>query len=142
VISQNDDPELECVYENLVLVCQWCNSRKLAKKIPGPDDLGYGKCIRVLKKSGRVKALNEDGEILVRELKLNHPKNLEMRCDIIKRLDIMKQCAVEEWKRLMGFPEALPDLRRKRKGSNSKPDGIRESWFEKQRSGALPETYE
>jgi hypothetical protein len=41
----------------------------------------------------------------------------------------------------MGFPESLPDLRLLRAKSNSRPEGIKESWLAKRLKGELPKVY-
>jgi len=36
LISQDEAPELECEYDNLVFACQFCNQQKLANRVPDP----------------------------------------------------------------------------------------------------------
>jgi histone H3/H4 len=46
------------------------------------------------------------------------------------------------YSQLMGFPEDLPDLARKRPpGGNSRPNGISKSWRSRRVRNELPETY-
>lgn len=143
LIPQAEAPNLECFYDNLVLTCQWCNNRKLADSVPDPVAVAYGNCLRVDDFSGEVRFLNEDGEILIRVLKLNYPAHIRTRLDTLSRLRIMARCAPEEWKRVMGFPEDLPNLRRKSPpNGNSRPEGLAESWYERRLRHELPEVYE
>jgi len=143
LIPQADAPELECDYDNLVLACQWCNNRKLADSVPDPVAVAYGNCLRVEDATGEVRALNPDGEILIRVLKLNGDAQVRTRFDTLRRLEIMARCAPDEWKRMMGFPEELPKLRQKRPpDGNTRPEGIDDSWHEKKQRGDLPEVYE
>lgn len=140
LIPQSEAPELECSYDNLVLACQWCNSRKLANRVPDPVAVAYGKCLQVDKTSAKVKPLNKDGEILERVLKLNHPNVVAMRRERIRTLEVMARCSPEDWKRLMGFPDELPNLRNlEPPDGNSRPQGIEGSWRERTRR---PEVYE
>jgi hypothetical protein len=143
LVPQTDAPDRECDYENLVLTCQWCNSRKLADSVPDPVAVAYGKCLQVDDASGEVRSLNEDGEILIRVLKLNHLGQVRTRRERIRTLMIMARHAPDEWKRQMGFPEELPNLRRKSPpGGNSRPKGLDECYYELQRTDRLPEVYE
>ena len=73
LVPQSEDPALECEYGNLVLTCQWCNNKKLANSVPDPVTVAYGACLRVDYATGRVETLSDDGVILERVLKLNHP---------------------------------------------------------------------
>lgn len=141
LVPQAENPALECDYNNLVLTCQWCNNRKLADSVPDPVAVAYGNCLRVDDATARVRALNEDGEILIRVLKLNSDEHVRTRSDKLRNLSIMARCAPEEWKRMMGFPEELPNLRRKSPPEgNTRPEGIAECWYERRHE--LPEVYE
>ena len=143
LVPQAEAPELECHYGNLVLTCQWCNNRKLADAVPDPVAVAYGNCLRVEDATAEVRPLNEDGEILIRVLKLNHPAHLRTRADRLKTLEIMARCEPEEWKKMMGFPEELPNLRRRTPpGGNTRPEGINECWYERKQRAELPEVYE
>jgi hypothetical protein len=143
LVPRAEAPERECEYDNLVLTCQWCNNRKLAQSVPDPVAVAYGNCLRVDDESGEVRPLTEDGVILTRVLRLNHPNQVRMRSDTIRRLKIMARCAPDEWKRMMGFPEQLPNLRRKSPpGGNTRPNGLDESRYELQQRNGLPDVYE
>lgn len=143
LVPQRDAPELECACDNLILTCQWCNNRKLADRVPDPVAVTYGNCLQVDDDSAEVRAMNDDGEVLMRVLKLNHPSVVSMRREKMCDLKVMARCSPEDWKRLMGFPDALPDLRLKPPpGGNTRYSGIAASWYEQKRSGHLPEVYE
>lgn len=143
LIPQSEAPGLECDYDNLVLTCQWCNNRKLADRVPDPVAVAYGNCLQVEDDSAQVKALNDDGEILLRVLKLNHDNVVSMRRDTMRTLRVMAQCSLDDWKRLMGFPDILPNLGRKDPpGGNNRPDGLKDCWYERKQRNALPEVYE
>ena len=110
VVPRTEAPELECSYDNLVLTCQWCNSRKLARGLPDPVAVAYGNCMAVDESSGDIRPLNDDGRILIRVLKLDSPQHVRTRADTLRRLKIMAECAPAEWLKIMSFPEELPDL--------------------------------
>ena len=46
------------------------------------------------------------------------------------------------YRRLMGFPDDLPDLARLRPpGGNTRPEGVQSSHFARKKTGVLPQTY-
>lgn len=104
VVPRTEAPELECSYDNLVLTCQWCNSRKLARGLPDPVAVAYGNCMAVDESSGDIRPLNDDGHILIRVLKLDSPQHVRTRADTLRRLKIMAECAPAEWLKIMSFP--------------------------------------
>ncbi len=143
LIPQADDPTLECDYDNLVLSCQWCNNQKLADQIPDPITTPYGNSLAVDRKTGVVHPLNDDGKILIRILKLNHPKQVQLRWDTLKTLEIIALAEPDHWKKLMGFPSELPNLSQKRPPEgNTRPEGIDESCYERRKRAVLPEIFE
>lgn len=143
LIPQVEAAELECDYNNLVLTCQWCNNRKLADSVPDPVAVAYGNCLRIDDSTGEVRSLDKDGEILIRVLKLNSLEHIRTRLSTLLQLKIMARCAPNEWKRMMGFPEDLPNLRRKNPpDGNSRPEGLDESCYEQRQRNELPEVYE
>jgi hypothetical protein len=143
LVPQSEDPARECDYANLVLACQWCNNKKLANSVPDPVAVPYGNCLLVNYATGRVETVNDDGIILERVLKLNHPKQVRMRQNFISWLAILARSAPDEWKRLMGFPKELPNLRQKiPPAGNSRLEGLDECFYEQQKNDRLPEVYE
>ena len=140
VIPRREAPERECDYDNLVLACQFCNNTKLAATVPDPVAVAYGNCLKLEEESGKVNPLNEDGHILIRVLKLNHRKQIGMRC---LWLEILALCDPGQWARLMGFPRELPNLCRKDPpGGNTRPEGLAQSCHARQQRGELPKVYE
>ena len=141
LISQDDAPELECEYDNLVFACQFCNQQKLANRVPDPCQVAYGKCLRV-ESDGMVTALNTQVRRLVNVIRLNHPRFIEER---LKTLRVWKVLATHDpagFQRLMAFPANLPDLSRlKPPGGNRCPEGILESCLARRNRGDLPKTY-
>lgn len=150
LIPQCDAPELECDYDNLVLSCQWCNSRKSNCSVLSPTVVAYGSCLKLDDESGEVNAVSvdgvvsEQGEDLIRVLKLNHPKQVKERLKTLKNLKVMHEHAPEVWREMMGYPKDLPNLGRKiPPGGNAKEiEGIASSYYERQRRGELPDVYE
>ena len=143
LVPQSEDPDRTHDYTNLILSCQWCNSRKLAAEVPDPVEKPYGDRLEVDRTTGEVSPLNDDGKILIRILKLNHPKQVETRRDHLRSLRIIAKVDPDHWIHLMGFPSELPDLSRKRPPEgNRRPEGIPESCHEIKQRGELPEILE
>lgn len=145
LVPQSEDSDRTHDYNNLVLSCQWCNGRKLAADVPDPGESPYGNCLAVDRMTGDVSPLNDEGAILIRILKLNHPKQVQTRQVHLRSLRIIAEADPDYWKYLMGFPKNLPDLSRKQKrlpNGNSRPEGIAESCYERKRRGVLPEILE
>ena len=142
VIPQSEAPSRALDYDNLVYACETCNEMKLdALGLCGPCEKAYGDCLRV-NEDGTITALNREGQTLVQVLRLDNAENTAFRQLILEvvRLARGKNDALHF--RLMGFPDDLPDLARKRPpGGNSRPEGIRESWRERRIRRELPDTY-
>jgi hypothetical protein len=137
LIPRDEAEELVCVYDNLVLACQCCNRMRSNQRVPDPCRVAYGRCLRV-DPHGTITALNKVGNRLVRVLRLNHPKYQQMRCQKLRDLRALALCDPEGFEQAMGFPTNLPDLEILTVKSNSRPEGIEESWLAQRRRGELP----
>lgn len=74
---------------------------------------------------------------------MNDRKQRDMRLNLLRILKAMARCDPDEWKRMMGFPAELPNLRKKDPpGGNSRPNGIEECFYERRVAGQIPEVYE
>ncbi len=140
LIPQEEAPELDCDYENLLFACQRCNQRKRDHRVPDPCKLAYGLCLRV-EPTGLVTPLNRPGRRLVEVIRLNHPRYVEERRKTLRALRVLAQHDFEEFERLMGFPANLPDLAKLKPPGNRRPDGVAQSWFAKRKRGELPRVY-
>ncbi len=79
VIPQAEAPSLALNYDNLVYACHTCNAMKSdAEGIPSPCVVAYGECLEV-HDDGSIRALNTDGEFLIRVLRLDNAENTEFR---------------------------------------------------------------
>jgi hypothetical protein len=134
------DESKQCEYENLLYACASCNEYKKAiTGIPNPCDSPYGELLRI-RSDGVVEPLNEIGVKLERALRLNSPDILGYRSRMIRILHSLKVTDIELYNELMGFPIDLPDLRKKRV-SNTKPEGALQCWYVMREKSQLPETY-
>jgi len=136
-----DDPQGECEYSNLLYACATCNEAKKAiLNVPNPCRVAFHDCLRIMA-DGRVKALNANGKKLEQALGLNRPSNLRQRSRWMRTLDALNTNDPDLYREFMGFPDDLPDLRKKRVPNNTKPDGAANCYFALRERGELPRTY-
>jgi hypothetical protein len=141
LISQDEAPDLECEYDNLVFACQFCNQQKLSNRVPDPCRVAYGECLQV-EANGMVTPLNADGRRLVSVIRLNHPRFVQERCKTMKLLRILAKHDRIAYEQMMGFPSDLPDLSTlKPPRGNRRPKGISESCLARKSLGDLPNVY-
>lgn len=134
-------PSQKCEYSNLVYACGTCNEAKRAiLGIPDPCQIPFSNCLRILP-DGRVAALNGHGEKLTQVLRLNSESNRQARSRWIRILETIRTTNLSLYQELMGFPDHLPDLRKKHAPYNTKPQGIADCYFALRERGELPVTY-
>ena len=135
------DEQGECEYSNLLYACATCNEAKKAiLDVPNPCEVAFLDCLRIMP-DGRVKALNRNGRKLEHALRLNNASNLQQRSRWMRNLKTLKTNNPKLYKEYMGFPKDLPDLRKKRVPSNTKPDGAESCYFALRERHELPDTY-
>ena len=135
------DPSRECDYGNLLYTCATCNEAKKAiLGIPNPCDVSFSDCLRILP-DGRVEALNDDGEKLRQALRLDSQRNVANRLRWMRTLETLRTANPDLYQEFMGFPEDLPDLRKKVVPTNTNPEGAVNCYFALRESGALPAIY-
>lgn len=137
------ESEKACEYENLLYSCATCNNAKRAiLGVPDPCEVAFSDCLRVLD-NGEVEALNESGIKLRDALRLNSKKNVEHRSRWMKNLAVLELHEPALYRKFMGFPEELPDLRppKRHVPSNAKPNGALNCYFALRERGELPELY-
>jgi hypothetical protein len=134
-------PELKTHYDNLLLVCPICNVLKGSLVLPDPCRVLTFDAV-VVDQDGAIHAQKREARRLIRTLGLDQRPATEFRllwnsiCSLARRFDFGL------WQKIMGFPEALPDLRRlKPPGGNSRPEGVGQSYHAQRERGELPATY-
>jgi len=86
-------------------------------------------------------ALNQKGRRLVKALRLDNQDYTRMRHLMIR---ILQCCAKGDRKlfvALMGYPSDLTDLAKLSPPGNSRPEGVRNSFYAVRARGELPEVY-
>lgn len=141
LIPVSDRPDLACYYCNLLYVCRRCNNLKTNRRIPDPCVVAYGDCLRV-HEDGSIEALNREGHSIIRILRLDRPKRVQLRRMILEIIVVAGKLGntrlLREW---LGFPDNLEDLGRLKPARNGRPEGIRKSAFARRESGVLPDLY-
>ena len=137
---QANRPDLATKYENLVYACHTCNLRKSDTETFDPENSLTKELVRVYP-TGRIEGLNPSAAAIIEKLGLDSPKYRKWRLIWIRNVELAKQHDPEQYQRLLGFPEDLPDLSTLMPESNSKPEGINESYIAVSSRGELPEYY-
>ena len=129
-------------YNNLVYACETCNEMKSdADGFRGPCETAYRECLQV-QEDGTIVALNPEGQVLIQVLRLDNAENTQFRRLMLEVISLAHEKDAAMHSRLMGFPDDLPDLARRRPpGGNSRPEGIRESCHARRIRKELPDTY-
>ena len=137
-VSKRADLKLD--YNNLGYACSECNGTKSAQRIPLPDAITYGRCLHV-DENGVIHPKDKYGVALIEALDLDAPEYRAMRRRILRTIASAKHIPeILAW--CLGYPDDLPNLSQERKPKgNNRPDGIRDSHFERRKREKLPAYY-
>lgn len=137
-LPKSAHPDVERDYDNLVYACSECNGTKAAKHLPSPESVAYGTCLQV-NGSGEIQPLDDRGVTIIEALRLDAPEYNHLRRRLIETVaEARPGSKTLKW--CLGYPEDLPNLSAERKAKdNKRPEGIRESHYERKRHGELPE---
>ena len=125
----NSDKKLD--YKNLVYACQRCNSVKSSKKVPDPFKLLNSERL-FCDELGNLKTDDHEVEKLIALLDLDSPKMIKWRWQWIEVASLANRYNEKLYGSLMDLPTDMPNLTRLNPASNSRAEGIEESWFAKQ----------
>jgi hypothetical protein len=133
-------PDRATEYDNLLLSCMACNAIKGSQEAPDPTAVLVSPAVTV-SEDGTLHADHAESQRLIKLLDLNRP-----RLQVYRKIwiDIIRVAAGDEglYRRLMGYPNDLPNLARLRPpGGNARPEGVRTSCFAQRQAGTLPATY-
>ncbi len=131
---------LKCVYDNLLYVCNRCNSEKGVCLAIDPCSEALGLHLRIIADGSLIASTNA-GAQLIDMLNLNYKSLQDYRRRKIEALARWKESEdqfsiIEE----LGFPDDLPSLSGKR-CENSRPDGVNSAYFALKDNGVLPQIY-
>lgn len=134
-------PEQERTYDNLLYSCTTCNAAKGRQILPDPTRVLLAADVQV-NDDGTIEGRTVAARRLIRVLGLDDPEYTEFRLLWLDITALAEQCDPGLHRRLMGFPDDLPDLARLRPpGGNMRPEGVRASHFARWKRGSLAETY-
>jgi len=137
---QTHRPDLSTEYENLVYACHSCNLRKSDGATFDPESCLTKHAVRVYP-TGRIEGASPEAKRIIAKLGLDSPKYRQWRLIWIRNIELAKQYDADQYKRLLGFPNDLPDLSMLEPNCNSRPDGVNESYYAIRKRGELPEYY-
>jgi len=138
-VAQDEAKKTE--YQNLLYVCATCNeAKKAVLGVPNPCAVAFGDCLRILP-DGHIEALNDAGKKLAQVLRLDSESNVRHRSRWMRNLDTIRTKTPTLYQEYMGFPDELPDLRKKHAPGNTKPEGVEKCYFALRERGELPATY-
>lgn len=128
-------------YDNLVYCCATCNEIKRDRVVPDPCRFLVDGLITV-RRDGTLVVRSAEARRIVRILGLDQRPATEFRQLWMGIIDMAKRHDPVLFGRLMGYPEALPDLARLRPpGGNNRPEGVSVSYHARRIRGDLPATY-
>lgn len=139
--------DLTCSYDNLLYVCNECNSLRGARSgVLNPCTTAYGEHMSI-QQDGRVEGLTPAGWVQIAVLQLNDPRYVEYRQRFILLVQKLGSSNCDATTRelllpFVAYPPDLPDLRILQPPlGNERPQGIASSYLVLQEAGLLAETY-
>jgi hypothetical protein len=128
-------------YDNLLYTCVTCNLAKGARAVPDPLAVLMSPAVRVAE-DGTIHADSAEAARLIELLGLDSPQSTEFRMLWIGIIALAARHDPELYRRLVAYPDNLPDLRRLRPpGGNSRPGGVEHSAQERRQRGELAAAY-
>ncbi|MGH8646843.1 MAG: hypothetical protein ACREX4_21245 [Gammaproteobacteria bacterium] len=95
----------------------------------------------IVHEDGSIEGTGSDSRRLLRKLGLDDPEYREFRRLLIDIVALAQAHDRDLFRRLMKYPDELPDLSTLRPPGNSRPQGVRQSCYARRACGNLPETY-
>jgi hypothetical protein len=134
-------PAKICDYDNLLHACAVCNAAKANRLLPDPMTVLTNAKVRVAE-DGTIHTDDLEAGQLIEMLGLDCEEYTEFRLLWIGIVALAARHDPELYRRLLGFPDDLPDLGRLQPpGGNTRPEGIETSYFRLRANGQLPATY-
>ena len=140
ITPQKVNPHLKLIYDNLLYVCIRCNLTKGARIVPDPCSIDLAASLEV-GPTGEISAKNTDGQILIDVLRLNNDETTAYRKKMLKLIGFLATTNRELYRDWMGYPADLPNLSALKPKGNTKPDGAKNSFFERRQRGELDDVY-
>jgi hypothetical protein len=143
LIPQKERPDLVCDYDNLILLEGRLNLVKGKRRVPDPCKVALGKCLLVYTNGERMGCIeardgSKLGEKIIRVLRLDSDDATQIRREWIGILRSVARTDEPLFRKFIGYPEKLPDLRGA-KARNIRERGLDRSARHLSDAGALPE---
>lgn len=128
-------------YDNLLYACATCNTAKGDRAVPDPLAVLTSSAVRVAE-DGTIHADNAEAARLIAQLGLDSPESTEFRMLWIGITALAARHAPDLYRRLLSYPDDLPDLRRLQPpGGNARPEGVETSALARRERGELAASY-
>lgn len=145
LIPQKERTDLVCDYDNLILLEGRLNLVKGKRRLPDPCKVGLGHHLVVCtsgERAGCIEARNGSkiGERIIRVLRLDSEDATQIRRDWIGILQSVARTDEPRFRKFIGYPKKLPDLRACRV-ENTREAGLNQSAKHLFNNGNLPDWY-
>ena len=155
VVAWTADEAKRHIYENIVYSCGSCNWTKQERPLPDPCSVAFHGFYQ-FEPDGSVTPLDRAGERYIEILGLDAPhlanfrrrtfrtyRRLEELIELLgDDVDELEEADVlEEIADLLGYPDDIPDLRRKRHKLSSKPNSEEQCYFARLERREIPAIY-
>jgi hypothetical protein len=140
LIPKTVRPDLICDYENLLYLCNRCNSAKRLSAVLDPCSHALGDHLQV-SEDGTIVAITKEGEHVIDAFNLNYASAKAFRKRKIDSL-VHWQETDDTWSITsdLAFPDELPQLD-DRRCANSRPEGVSDCFYAQRNRGTLPTSY-
>jgi hypothetical protein len=133
-------PNTALDYGNILYACGTCNSAKGGEIVPNPCDCMLAGQVTV-HEDGSIIGTQTESRRLILKLGLDDPEFREFRRLWIDIVALAKAHDPDLFRRLMKYPDDLPNLAKLRPPANSLPKGIQQSCYARRARRELPEIY-
>jgi hypothetical protein len=144
---QTTHGNLVCSYDNLLYLTHRLNLKKGKRTLPDPCSIALGQCLQVEPEGEQIGEIsarnhNEVGRRIINVLRLNSDDATAERRMWLKILRSLAQTDETTFRELIGYPAALPNLRKKDAPTNSRQSGIdRSAQVLRDEKKSLPDWY-
>lgn len=138
--AQIHDEEAILDYDNLLYACASCNLGKGDVRLPDPCSCMLSGHVSV-SEDGTISGSTPEARKTIAKLQLDAADYREYRAMLIGIVRLASASRPDLYQRLTNYPDDLPNLSSLRPPHNTRPNGIRDSSYERKLRGELPESY-
>ena len=137
---QSLNPQLRLDYLNLVYACRHCNAVKRDQTVADPFVFLRATHVTTLA-DGSLQPNDIETQRLIRQLDLNSPRLKAWRVMWLRIVALAKVHDPGLYFQLVGFPDDLPNLSKRKPPQNLRTEGLEQCWFARRQRGDLPAEY-